>query len=423
MRKKADIHTAQPSGALRREGAEYALKTLPWTFNRMMANTSPAGQNSRALNIAKGVVAQGLFRELMIESGRKVAEQEKSHRNSDLFDLRVQGGNHEVLLDLKSFNIYTNYKIKGRPDFSLDYLLECQSYDGPLWTKFFPMLVPHTQIQQASKDAYVFALGASRDFRKLELKDEKAENVFAVFPFGPWLPFLTSSKLALLREENSNEFYLQVQVKADTQPKEKSEIHFVGESQGVTVTRSVRANGAPVKVGPFSLLASIYTESKQLLSGLEEIRVSISNQGYSEKVLNSARRNINEPPQEPLVYSRKDFCNLILPEDYTVHFLGWITKPDFRKASRSHRAWVWPKDSIDKFSNQAWATFSDRDKKDLAKVEEDMEFKGGVGALKTTGLGNGAACYFYPNMYGGGVREMNFYCLLNDLSPLSILGK
>ena len=52
-----------------------------------------------------------------------------------------------------------------------------------------------------------------------------------------------------------------------------------------------------------------------------------------------------------------------------------------------------------------------------------MEFKGGVGALKTTGLGNGAACYFYPNMYGGGVREMNFYCLLNDLSPLSILGK
>ena len=418
---REDIISRSASAEQRDKGANYALRTLPWTFNRMNANTSPAGQNSRALNISKGVVAQSLFLQIMKELGANPVEEDKSHRSPDLFDLRLRHGSSEIAVDFKSFSVYTNYKIPDRPEFSIGYLLENQNYDGPEWARFFPLLVPHTQIQQDTKDAFVFALSESQDFRKLNLAGDYGVSKFAVFPWGSWLPFLTSSKLALLREGSQQEMHLKIEINGSNFSSD-DQLVFVGESKGKSVSYRISAEEGTQFVGPFSLLSSIYTEEIGTVRRLVELRVEVEDQGYADKVLNSAKRNINQAPEGALSFTSKDFCNLTLPEDYTLHFLGWITKEEFRDASIRRNPWVWPKDSVDKMKNQAWSTFSDRDKKDLGKIYHDGVFRGGVGALKTTGLGNGAACYFYPNMYGGGVREMNFYCLPSDLWSVKSLG-
>jgi hypothetical protein len=58
LKTKADIWVLTPNANDLKAGAYYAAVSLPWTFNRMMLNTSSAGQRHRALNIAKGVVAK-----------------------------------------------------------------------------------------------------------------------------------------------------------------------------------------------------------------------------------------------------------------------------------------------------------------------------------------------------------------------------
>ena len=135
-------------------------------------------------------------------------------------------------------------------------------------------------------------------------------------------------------------------------------------------------------------------------------------------VFSATRKNLNVEPGV-MEFRQKDFCNLILPDDYEMHILGWIGKEEYIERCLSYPAWIWPKDSEDKFSNQPWTTFSDSDKTTMAKMlGEGVDPKKGLGIMKTTGRGGGAACYFYPNIHGGGIKETNFYVLLDDLKPI-----
>ncbi len=418
--KKSDIISIKPTDKQKSLGSDYALKTLPWTFNRMMSNTSTAGQNSRAMNIAKGVVAQSIFKSVLTNLGVNAEEEKKSHRDSDLFDLRFDVNNSETKFDLKSFNVYTDYILKGREPFSIDFLLENQSYPGPNWTQFFPMLVPHTQISQ-DKNAYIFALGASKDFRKWNPVSTQKNNVLATFPFGENLPFYMSSKLCLERENSKKGFFVKVTIENNVLVNPKDKFYLTGEYNGKTVNYELPANSKNQVLGPFACLSSIWTKDSNAILGLESLAIRIDKNELKSPVLSATRKNINVEP-EIMEFRQKDFCNLILPDDYELHFLGWIGKEDYTERCLNYSAWIWPKDSEDKFSNQQWTTFSDGDKTTMAKVlGEGVDPKKGLGIMKTTGRGGGAACYFYPNIHGGGVKETNFYVLLNDLKPIGKL--
>lgn len=419
--KKKDIISVKPTIKQKLIGSNYALKTLPWTFNRMMSNTSTAGQNSRALNIAKGVVAQSLLKTVLRENGIKAEEEKKSHRDSDLFDLRFKIRDTETKFDFKSFNVYTDYVLKGRPPFTLEYLLANQDYEGPNWTQFFPMLVPHTQIGQ-EKDAYIFALGTSRDFRKWNPSSPQTKNILATFPFGENLPFYMSPKLCLARESASKGFFLKIKFETNLLSSPNAFFYITGEFNGKTVDYTIDPNKKINIVGPFSCVSSLWTDDVGTLLGLETLSVSLHKNEYKEPVYSATRKDLNAEPEE-MFFKQNDFCNLVLPDDYELHILGWVEKEKYIERCITYPAWIWPNDSVDKFSNQSWTTFSESDRTTFAKlIGEDGDPKKGLGIMKTTGRGGGASCFFYPNIHGGGIKETNFYVLLNDLKPMNKLG-
>src|ERR1700677_2414763 len=116
--KRGDVWTLHPLEQDLLEGARYASISLPWTFNRMMMNTGSKGQQSRALNIAKGIVGQEMLKRALGEQGIKAQTQRKSHRSDDLFDFHVTMGGELTRLDLKTNNYFTNYAALGRQPLS-----------------------------------------------------------------------------------------------------------------------------------------------------------------------------------------------------------------------------------------------------------------------------------------------------------------
>ena len=152
------------------------------------------------------------------------------------------------------------------------------------------------------------------------------------------------------------------------------------------------------------------------------IEVSVSQNHFTAPIRNSSKRNINQPPREKLTFTREDFCNLILPSDYTIYFIGWITKQAFLAECRNYTGWVWPKDSINKYENQPWKQFTEKDQKTVTRagfadcIQENPRLLR-AGWLKTTGRGGGACCYVYPNIgHNGGVKETNLYVLPQNLN-------
>jgi hypothetical protein len=122
-----------------------------------------------------------------------------------------------------------------------------------------------------------------------------------------------------------------------------------------------------------------------------------------------------------------DFCNLRLPDDYTVHFLGWTTKDEFRENCRKYRSYVWPDDDKDPERNTPWSQISDDDRKKLSRIEFEDAIQEGkhridAGFLKGIPMRGGACTYVFPNQHGGGLRETNLYNLPQDLHPISELG-
>lgn len=209
-----DVWILTPTAADLKAGAHYAAISLPWTFNRMMLNTSSAGQQHRALNIAKGVVGQEMLLRAMTRLGIKAKTQRKSHRDEDLFDLHVVIEGTLTKMDLKSFNYFTNYAPVGRAPFSVDLLISHAGYAGADWRTFFPMLVPHTQIEQ-SKEAYCFAIASSVDLRK-DIATNRSAYALTAFPYAEYLPFFSSTKLCLMREEANKGLLLELSYETDS---------------------------------------------------------------------------------------------------------------------------------------------------------------------------------------------------------------
>lgn len=410
-------------------GANYAAITLPWTFNRMMLNTQSSGQQARALNIAKGIVGQEMLRRELTRLGKLVQVQRKSHRDDDLFDFRIKSNEKWMKLDLKTVNYFTDYPDVGREPLSRELIIRNSAYPGPDWRRFFPMLVPHTQIAQ-SKEAYVFAIASSIDFRR-DVGTNRIGYALTAFPYGNVMPFLSAKKLCLAREASGKGFYIRCQWAPQWPADHPMHLTVIGEWDGKVCKFEVTLKrGQPVDIGPFSCVASFQVEKEDYdrwVGG--HIRVSVSQNDYTDVVWNSLRKNLNVAPSEDLILMKGDFCNLLLPTDYTLYVIGWITKEDFLRACRKYTGWVWPLDRINKFENQPWSqiTTSDAEAIERAGFADCIHRKPTqlrAGWMKTNGRGGGACCYVYPNIgANGGVKETNLYVLPQDLRPMEELGQ
>ncbi len=426
LKTTTEVWVLTPTADDLKAGAHYAAVSLPWTFNRMMLNTSSAGQQHRALNIAKGVVGQEMLLRAVTRIGIKAKTQRKSHRDEDLFDLHVMIAGALTKMDLKSVNYFTNYAPVGRTDFSRELLLRHSGYAGSDWRTFFPMLVPHTQIEQ-SKEAYCFAIASSVDLRKDIATNRKAYALTA-FPYAEYLPFLSSKKLCLMREEANKGIYLQLSYETDSLLASEMTLSIIGEWAGKPNVQSVQLKpGAAKQAGPFSCVSSFQIDKESYDQFDGGIEMFVKKNDFKTSVLNSQKRNVNEIPDETFVLTRADFCNLYLPTDYTLYVIGWTRKDEFLQACRQYTGWVWPMDKIDKFKNQAWSQITEADQHRLEATGfgssiQDKPRLLRAGWLKTTGRGGGACCYVFPNIgANGGVKETNLYILPQDLYTMDTL--
>lgn len=424
-----DIWVLKPTKEDLLAGSRYAAITLPWTFNRMMMNTGSDGQQFRALNIAKGIVGQEILRRELERRGKKPVTQKKSHRDDDLFDFDIYMGATISKLDIKSINYYSNYTDVGRDPLTAKLIVQNASYPGPDWRRFFPMLVPHTQIAQ-NKEAYCFVIASSVDTRK-DIFTNRCGFALTAFPYGEMLAFISSKRLCLARENAGAGFYINCAYKQGSMfDASKLGLIINGEWDGKLKALNIDMvkNITKSDIGPFSCISSfqLSKENYESFSGSIEIRVSKNE--FDEVVLNSLKRNINSIPNSPFTIKPTDFCNLILPNDYTVYILGWITKQDYLKACRKYTGWVWPDDKINKFNNQTWSQITVNDEASVrqAGFEDCIQTKPSLlkaGWMKTTGRGSGACCYVFPNIgHGGGVKETNLFVLPEDLNIMAELG-
>ena len=423
-----EIWTLSPALRDLEAGAYYASVSLPWTFNRMMYNTSSNGQQYRALNIAKGIVGQEMLRREMRRAGIPAETQRKSYRDEDLFDFDIRINGLETKLDLKTVNYYTNYDSYGREPFSSDLLANHASYAGPDWRTFFPMLVPHTQINQP-KQAYCFAIASSIDIRNDVLSD-RADYALTAFPSGEHLAFLGSKMLCHRREEAESGFHLSVAYENPGLFRSSITVNVIGEwaGQGHRVALKL-ASGEVHEVGPFSCVASIQVDKQSYDQLYGTLSIEVCRNNFVQTVYNSRRRNINTPPKSPLTLTQSDFCNLFLPNDYTLYVIGWTSKEEFLEACRQYTGWVWPLDRVNRFHNQPWSQITDPDKRMLLRTGFDDAIQElptllNAGWLKTTGRGTGACCYVFPNVpRAGGVNETNLYILPGDLYNMDSLNE
>jgi hypothetical protein len=409
-------------------GANYAAITLPWTFNRMMLNTGSRGQQSRGINIAKGIVVQEILKRELNKRGIKTSVQRKSHRDEDLFDFKVKLDGTFSKLDLKSFHYFTNYPGDIRTKLTPKYIIQNKDYFGSDWRKFFPMLIAHTQISQG-KESYCFAISSSIDMRNDALSN-RINYALTAYPFGEHLGFYSSRILCLAREESRKGFYVDCSFIGESTLFDSDEINItiIGEWDNTIKKTPIKLSRGEIcsEIGPFSCLSSIQIEkeSYEYLQGI--IHIELSKYEFNRPILNSLKKNINLAPSMPLLISKEDFCNLILPSDFKVYFLGWIIKDDFIKKCKKYSGWVWPHDKTSKFDNQQWTQITEGDIKRITSLGfgECIQKKPSLlraGWIKTSGRGNGGCCYVFPNSYGGGVKETNLYVLPSDLIPMELL--
>jgi hypothetical protein len=159
------------------------------------------------------------------------------------------------------------------------------------------------------------------------------------------------------------------------------------------------------------------------------IEVNVTRNDLNKPSYDSLKRDTNVAPTAPFVLTRNDFCNLILPSDYRLYVLGWISKLEFLSACWQYEGWVWPLNSVSPYHNQAWSQITEADEKTLTNAGFAAAIKRNptsvkAGWLKTTGKGGGACCYYFPNIgKSGGVKETNLYVLPQDLHVVSEIGK
>lgn len=424
LSKASQIWKVSPSPEDFEAAAAYASVTLPWTFNRLMYTSTSNSLCTRALNIAKGVVAQKALLREFTKRGISAREEVKSYRSDDRYDFLVQINGAEKKLDVKSINYYTDYEQLGRQPLSRELIVANAGYPGPEWSHFFPMLMAHTQIAQP-KEIYCFAIASSIDFRRKILTNRSGYAITA-FPYGAYSAFLSNKKLILAREEARKGVFIKCEYKTNSlYGNDNLALTILGEWNGTFKKKVVtlQPDSLIAESGPFSGVASFQLEPQgyDLIRSHGRLEISVSRNDFVTSVRNSKKENVNIPPVGPLVISSGDFCNLIFPSDYTLYFMGWIAKEDYLKSCRKYPAWVWPKDSVNKLINQPWQ-LTGNDRKTLEGKGFDDCITGKPPRLEAGWMkasqGGGACCYVYPNMHGGGLRETNLYVLPQDLETM-----
>ena len=292
----------------------------------------------------------------LIDKGIKANLQIKSYREDDLFDFKVRQDGKVSKLDVKTVTYLSDYKSMGRDNLTPELIINNKGYPGPDWRHFFPILIPHTQINQG-KEMYCFAIGKTTIY-KGNIDNDRSDYLITAFPYGEVVPFFCSKKLCLEREAAGQGIYLTIQYHSYSLLNGKGfNLEIVGEWNGQPkqCVINVKKDAPEINIGPFSCVSAFHMSRDEYENLYGVLEIEVSKNDLHIEVFNSNMQDVNDVPTEPLKLTKDDFCNLILPDNYTLFVLGWISKDEFLEKCRQYPAWVWPNDKLNKYENQRWS--------------------------------------------------------------------
>ena len=372
------------------KGVDYASKSLPWTFNRMGV-VGPWTWYYRIMKIVVGVTVQELLLKLLRAQGMRIAKEWKDYRKEDTFDLRSRKGNK---IDVKSLNHFVEFDGDIRPHFTLDYLIDNKGYSGARWKRFFPCLVPNDQLNR--EDVFVFAILSSRNYNSLRM-GERGKNFVISSPSEGWMNFLNNKKMTLARENEEKGLDLSISMEQFTSLDQELPQFLIGyEKQGKFFEEPMKLSDTrDFELENVSALSYIRAARETDAYFAGTLSVAIKNH-LKVPVLSGAKKaNLNVQPGKAWKVNSEMFADLYLPRPLDLYYLGWISVDEFRETRKDYPSYAYPDD-----------------KKNDQENQEGRTTEGGV-------LFTHTCCYIYPNTFGGGLKNQNYYVLPKDLNIMN----
>lgn len=427
-----------------REAIEYATISLPWTFDRM--HYGPRKQNAvnnRLWHIMSGVLNQTLLERELKSRGYRCELDWSHYRLSDIFDFRIG----DKIYDVKTASIFSEYSESlGRERFTPELLIRGRSYPGPEWKRFFPMMVPMTQLNvEHMKNGYIFGY-AVMPYDQRKLTPERSDNGFwCAAPYGDAHTFFHKTTLITLREEASSGFiptveWIQYQSTLESGDI-KIKITFFGEWAGNRKTEVVTLDpGQGVSLtSEMSSLSCVKLDHPAGLAPSDVVRIRVKNK-FKKKVPDfvDPSRNLNN---DRFVWElgRESFVNLRVPDDYVMYWIGHIPMQEFAQGFLAYPCYFIPhpknmdENALGRLSTdfkQGLESYDKRREKalskgvktpwpELAPLIRGRSIRAGIMIAATMGGRSiGAACYAYPPY---ALSESALYVLPQDLYSMDSL--
>jgi len=391
--KTSDIWRISVSNEIEKKGVLYASKSLPWTFNRMGLQEGKWTWYRRMMRISIGVMTQEALLGALRRKGLQMEKEWKDYRTEDTFDLKAPNGTR---IDVKALNHYTDYGGVARPEFSLAYLIQNRDYSGNEWAKFFPWLVPRDQLKR--DDLFIFGLLSSKNYMA-ERIGGRDEDFIITSPPAAWGSFLNNKKIILAREEDGKGLDLRLKLTENTTLAEDSIRFHVGyeKSGKFYEEKLVLKNGQSGMIDGVSSLAYIRVQKRDLAVFIGKLLVHFKNHFKKPIISGQKLVDLNRAPSDHWVVTKDMFANLYLPKPMTLYFSGWIERNQFETLRQNYPSYAHPVDSESKERNQA-----------------GRSTEGGLMFLHS-------CCYVYPNVFGGGLKNRNYYVLTRDLNGMDEL--
>jgi len=367
-------------------GIDYGIISRAWTYDRMRAQAR--GDFGKAIfRIAVGRAVQWALERHLGEQGFKFHRDTTDYKEEDYWDIKTLDGKS---VDLKSFHVFTDYVVEGRPDLTADRILG--SSTGESWSTFFPMLIPKDQLEGNPKDYYIFAIVEAPRSKRFPMTRPNARFLLTL-PYD--------------RDKEINN-----RLKAVHRRKFANHRVEAGETFSMTVERvnSLLAPSVTVVVGYGDAAGDACRADLNLerarsyrldgLTSLHYIRalgdwVQRSSRGKPESLLDVTFHDFDEyhTPMEWRIHDRS-FEDVWI-YDARVFFVGWIGHAEFVAKRPKYRAYA-PNENYDGNTYH-----SDPDERGL--------------------LTRKSFCYYYPPVFRGGTQNWNYYCLPQDLRPIASL--
>lgn len=374
------------------KGVHYAKKSLPWTFNRMGVQGNWTWYY-RMMKIVVGVAVQEtLIRELQ-QREIEIEKDWTNYRTEDVFDLNSIDGRK---IDVKSFNLYSDYSVEHRPNFCPDYLIQNRSYPGPEWSRFFPCLVPRDQA--GKNDIYVFAIVESPNYTSKAGRIGGRDNHFLITsPPAAWGNFLNHKKIIQAREDSKKGLDLEFELKNYSNLFNSPLTFYLGLQYGGEFNEiDMEINtGDRISVEDISGLSYIRIHEEDFNSFTGQLVVRFTNHLDEPVFTGTNMTNLNVAPESEWVVNQTTFGDLFLPSPHKLYMLGWTSTGEFSRIRRKYPAYAHP--------------LRNKQENQLADSQER-------GVMLTR-----SCCYIYPNVFNGGLRNKNYYVLPRDLNIMDEL--